>query len=49
MRNKIRNPLTYSSPKLIMAIKSGRMRWEMNLACMEEIRNVCRILAGKPE
>jgi hypothetical protein len=49
MKDKVSNLLTYSSPNIIMAIKSRRMKWGRNLACMEEIRNACRILARKPD
>jgi hypothetical protein len=30
-------------------IKSRRMRWAEHTAQMEEKKNVCRILVGKPE
>jgi hypothetical protein len=39
----------YSSPHLIRMIKSRRMRWVGHVARMEEKRNACRILVGKPE
>jgi hypothetical protein len=39
----------YSSPDIIRQIKSRRMRWEEQVACMGEGRNVYRILVGKPE
>jgi hypothetical protein len=37
-----------SSPNIIRAIKS-RKRWATHVANMGEIRNVYRILIGKPE
>jgi hypothetical protein len=39
----------YSSPDIIRQIKSRRMRWAGHMARMEEGRNVCRVLVGKPE
>jgi hypothetical protein len=39
----------YSSPNIIRMIKSRRMRWAGHVARMEETRNECRILMGKPE
>jgi hypothetical protein len=39
----------YSSPNIIRVIKSRRMRWAGHVACMGEMRNVHRILVGKPE
>jgi hypothetical protein len=39
----------YSSPSIIRIIKSRRMRWAGHVARMGEKRNVCRLLAGKPE
>jgi hypothetical protein len=39
----------YSSPSVIIMIKSRRMRWAGHVARMVEKRNVCRILVGKPE
>jgi hypothetical protein len=39
----------YSSPDIIRQIKSRRMRWAGNVACMGERRNVYRVLVGKPE
>jgi hypothetical protein len=38
-----------SSPSIIRQIKSRRMRWAGDVACMGEERNVYRILMGKPE
>jgi hypothetical protein len=42
----VRNFIT---PSIIRIIKSRRMRWATNIARMGEVRNACRILAGKPE
>jgi hypothetical protein len=39
----------YSSPNIIRAIKSRRMRWEEHVARMGEKRGAYRILAGRPE
>jgi hypothetical protein len=39
----------YSSPNIIRMIKSRRMRFAGNVACMGEKRNAYRILVGKPE
>jgi hypothetical protein len=39
----------YSSPSIIIIIKSRRMRWARHVARMGEKRNVYRLLAGKPE
>jgi len=39
----------YSSPNIIRAIKSRRMRWAGHVACMEEKRGAYRVLVGKPE
>jgi hypothetical protein len=39
----------YSSPSIIRIIKSRRLRWARYVARMEEKRNACRILAGRPE
>jgi hypothetical protein len=39
----------YSSPDIIMQIKSRRMRWVGHVARMGEGRNVYRVLVGKPE
>jgi hypothetical protein len=39
----------YSSPSIIIMIKSRRMKWAGNVARMGEKRNAYRILAGKPE
>jgi hypothetical protein len=39
----------YSSLDIIREMKSRRMRWVRHVACMEEGRNVYRVLVGKPE
>jgi hypothetical protein len=39
----------YASPSIIRMMKSRRMRWAGHVARMEEKRNVCRLLVGKPE
>jgi hypothetical protein len=39
----------YSSPKIVRAIKSRRMRWAAHVARMGDGRGVYRLLAGKPE
>jgi hypothetical protein len=39
----------YSSPNIIMAIKSRRMRWAGHVARMGKGRGFCRILVGRPE
>ena len=39
----------YSSPNIIRAIKSRRMRWAGHVACIEEKRGAHRVLVGKPE
>jgi hypothetical protein len=39
----------YSSPSIIRIIKSRRMRWAGHVAQMEEKRNMCGSLVGKPE
>jgi hypothetical protein len=39
----------YSSPSIIRIIKLRRMRWAGHLARMGEMRNVYRLLVGKPE
>jgi hypothetical protein len=39
----------YSSPSIIMVIKSRRMRWAGHVARMGENRNAYRLLVGKPE
>jgi hypothetical protein len=39
----------YASPNIIRVIKSRRMRWVGHVARMGEMRNVYKILVGKPE
>jgi hypothetical protein len=39
----------YSSPSIIIMIKSKRIRWSGHVARMGEKRNAHRILVGKPE
>jgi len=39
----------YSSPNIVRAIKSRRMRWAGHVARMDEERGVYRVLLGKPE
>ena len=39
----------YSSPNIIRAIKSRKMRWAGHVACMGERRGEYRFLVGKPE
>jgi hypothetical protein len=39
----------YSTPDIIMQIRSRRMMWVGHVACMGEGRNVYRVLVGKPE
>jgi hypothetical protein len=39
----------YSSPSIIRFIKSKRTRWAGNVARMGEMRNMYRLLVGKPE
>jgi hypothetical protein len=41
--------ILYSSPNIIRQIKSREMRWAGHVACMEEERNVNRVLMGMPE
>jgi hypothetical protein len=41
--------ILYSSPNIIMQIKSRRMRWAEHAARMGEDRNVYKVLMGKPE
>jgi hypothetical protein len=41
--------ILYSSPNILMQIKSSRMRWVGPVACMERRRNIYRVLVGKPE
>jgi hypothetical protein len=39
----------YSSSNIIRVIKSRRMTWIEHVKCTEEMRNVHKILAAKPE
>ena len=40
----------YSSPSIIIRnLKSRRLRWAGHVAHMEQFRNACRVLLGKPE
>ena len=38
-----------SSPNIVWAIKSIKMRWAGHVACMEERRRIFRVLLGKRE
>jgi hypothetical protein len=39
----------YSSPDIIMQIKSRQMRWAGHVACMGEERKLYKVLVGKSE
>jgi hypothetical protein len=39
----------YSSPSIIRLLRSRRMRWTEHVARMGKMRNVYKILVGKPE
>ena len=39
----------YSSPNIIRDLKSIRLRWAGHIARMEQSRNACRVLEGKPK
>jgi hypothetical protein len=39
----------YSSTDFIRMVKSRRMRWAGNVACMGDMRNAYKILVGKIE
>jgi hypothetical protein len=39
----------YSPPNIIRQIKSRRMGWAWNMACMGESRKVYKVLVGKPK
>ena len=39
----------YSSPNVIMNLKSRRLRWAGHVTRMEQSRNAYRVLVGKPE
>jgi hypothetical protein len=41
--------ILHSSPNIIRFIKSMRMRWVWNVACMGEERKVYKVLVGKPK
>ena len=48
LHNEEQNDL-YSSPNIVLVIKSRRMRWVGHVAHMGEERGVYRVLVGKPE
>jgi hypothetical protein len=48
LHNEVLNDL-YSSPSFVAVIKSRRMRWAGNVACMGDRRGIYRVLVGKPE
>jgi hypothetical protein len=39
----------YTSPNIIRVIKSRKITWAGYVANMEEMKNICNILVGKPE
>jgi hypothetical protein len=39
----------YASPNIIRVIMLRRVRWRKHIECMEEIRNLYKVLVGKPE
>jgi hypothetical protein len=39
----------YTSPNVVRVIKSKRIQWAVHVAWMEEMRNTCSIVVGKPE
>jgi len=39
----------YSSPNIVRVIKSRRMKWVGQVACMGEGRSVYKVLVGRPE
>jgi len=45
----MRSFITCTLYNIIRVKKSRRMRWTVIVACMEEVRNVYEILAGKSE
>ena len=45
----VSNLQLYSSPKNVRVIKSRRMSWAGNVACMGEERGAYRVLVGKLE
>ena len=46
-KEEINDP--YCTPSIVWVIKSRRMRWAGNIACMEERRSVYRVFVCKPE
>jgi len=48
LHNEALNDL-YSSPHIVRMIKSRRMSWARNAAHMGEMRDVYRVLMGKPD
>ena len=41
--------ISYSSPNIVLVIKSRRMTWAGHVARMDEERGAYRVLVGKPE
>jgi hypothetical protein len=41
--------ILYSSPNIIMQIKSRRMSWAGHVACMGQDRKMYKVFVGKPE
>jgi hypothetical protein len=41
--------ILYTCTNIIRQIKSRRMRWAGHVARMGQVRNVCKVLMGKPE
>jgi len=39
----------YASTDIIRVMKSSRVRWAGNVACVEKVRSAYKILIGKPE
>jgi hypothetical protein len=39
----------YASPNIIRVMKSRRMRWARHVARIRKVKNIYKILAGKPE
>jgi len=39
----------YSSPDIILVIKSKRIRWVGHVVCMRDRRGAYRVLVGKPQ
>jgi hypothetical protein len=39
----------YVTPNIARVMKSGSKRWAGHVARMEEMRNACKILVGKPK